>query len=72
MAGAISASSTDNYPEESIANTLEPKEIVSRRASYWSSTGQRNPDVPETLIYKLTSDFCVITEISVQPFQGIF
>lgn len=70
IAEAISASSTDNFPEESIENTLDPRELVSRRASYWSSKGQHNPEVPETLIYKLTSDFCVITEISVQPFQG--
>lgn len=68
---AISASSTDNYPAESIHHTLERGEIVGRRASYWSSKGQSNPSVPETLTYKLFSDFCVITEISVQPFKGI-
>ncbi|GAB2290960.1 hypothetical protein Dimus_025217 [Dionaea muscipula] len=69
---AISASSTDNYPEESIHNTLEPMDRVGRRASYWSSSGQRNPAVPEKLTYKLVSDFCVVTEISVQPFQAFF
>lgn len=68
---AISASSTDNYPEESIQNTLEPRDIVARRASYWSSKGQCDPSVPETLTYKLDSDFCVITEINIQPFRGI-
>lgn len=69
---AISASSTDNYPEESIQNTLEPSDRVEQRASYWSSEGESDPAVPETLLYKLTSNLCVITEIHVQPFQGGF
>ncbi|XP_030491084.2 F-box protein At4g00755 [Cannabis sativa] len=72
LAKAISASSTDNYPEESIDNTLEPREIISRRISYWSSTGQRNCEVPETLIYKLASNICVISEISIKPFEAFF
>ncbi|WCJ23146.1 F-box family protein [Euphorbia peplus] len=69
---AISASSTDNYPEESIHNTLEPRDIVQRGASYWSSKGHKNPAVPETLTYKLIADICVVTEISVQPFRAFF
>ncbi|KAL9270779.1 F-box protein-like protein [Drosera capensis] len=69
---AISASTTDNYPEESIHNTLEARDRVGRRASYWSSSGQSNPAVPEKLIYKLQSDFYIVTEISVQPFQAFF
>lgn len=69
---AISASSTDNYPEESINNTLHPKDIVLRTASYWSSKGKSNPAVPETLIYKLVSELCVITEINLRPFQAYF
>ncbi|XP_074271248.1 F-box protein At4g00755-like [Silene latifolia] len=66
---AVSASSTDNYPDESAYNTLEPGDETSHGASYWSSSGQSNPEVPETLTYKLTSNFCLITEINVQPFQ---
>lgn len=68
---AICASSTDNYPEESIQNTLEPSDSVDNRVSYWSSEGESNHAVPETLLYKLTSNLCVITEIHVQPFQGV-
>ena len=68
---AISASSTDNYPAETIDNTLLPAGIVSRRA-YWSSKGKSNPAVPETLTYKLVSEFCVITEIYIRPFKGIY
>lgn len=68
---AISASSTDNFPEESIFHTLEPRDVIGHRASYWSSKGQSDPSVPETLTYKLVSDFCIITEFSVQPFKGI-
>ncbi|XP_062156810.1 F-box protein At4g00755-like [Alnus glutinosa] len=69
---AISASSTDNYPEESIENTLQPADVVERRASYWSSKGQSNPAIPETLIYKLASELCVVTEINIRPFQVYF
>ncbi|KAL0002561.1 hypothetical protein SO802_016342 [Lithocarpus litseifolius] len=68
---AISASSTDNYPIETIDNTLLPANNVSWRA-YWSSKGQSNPAVPETLTYKLVSEFCVITEIYICPFKAYF
>ncbi|XP_044501839.1 F-box protein At4g00755-like isoform X2 [Mangifera indica] len=68
----IYASSTDNYPEESIHNTLESRDRVRRTASYWSSKGHSNPVVPETLIYKLVGDLCVISEINIQPFQAYF
>ncbi|KAJ8900323.1 hypothetical protein K2173_024963 [Erythroxylum novogranatense] len=69
---AISASSTDHFPEESVHNTLEPIDMFPRSPSYWSSIGQSNPAVPETLIYKLLADICVITEIRIQPFQDYF
>jgi len=67
---AISASSTDNYPEESIRHTLEPGDRTEYRASYWSSKGENDPSVPETLVYKLVSEMCLVSEIHVQPFQG--
>ncbi|KAJ7970003.1 F-box protein [Quillaja saponaria] len=69
---AISASSTDNYPEESIQNTLEPSDRTELRASYWSSKGDSDPSVPEKLLYKLKAKICVVTEIHVQPFQAYF
>ncbi|KAF8026578.1 hypothetical protein BT93_F3157 [Corymbia citriodora subsp. variegata] len=69
---AISASSTDDFEEEGFNNTLEKRDRVGRAASYWSSKGQNNPAVPETLIYKLVGDLCVITEIDIQPFQDYF
>ncbi|KAA8539884.1 hypothetical protein F0562_026576 [Nyssa sinensis] len=72
ISGAICASSTDNYPEESIRNTLEPSDRVDHRASYWSSKGESNPAVPETLVYKLIANLCVITEVHVQPFRVYF
>ena len=70
---AISASSTDNYPDESIENTLQSADIVPlpQTAFYWSSKGQKDPAVPETLIYMLKSEFCVITEINICPFEGM-
>ncbi|GLT49001.1 hypothetical protein SLA2020_225870 [Shorea laevis] len=69
---AISASSTDNYPRESIHNTLEPSDRVGDRASYWSSEGESDPAVPETLVYKLMTNMCLVTEIHIQPFQAYF
>lgn len=63
---AICASSTDSYPGKRIENTLSPC-----RAFYWSSKGQSNPAVPEALTYELVSEFCIITEINICPFQGI-
>lgn len=72
IANAISASSTDNYPDESVVNTLNPRDRFIRRASYWSSKGQSNPEVPEMLIYKLRAGIWVITEIDIQPFEAFF
>ncbi|KAD5961268.1 hypothetical protein E3N88_12741 [Mikania micrantha] len=69
---AIAASSTDNYPLESIHHTLEPGDRVDGRVSYWSSEGEVDPTIPERLIYKLNSNLCVITEIQIHPFQAYF
>ncbi|KAG1362310.1 putative F-box protein [Cocos nucifera] len=69
---AISASSTDYYPDESIDNTLEPKDQVGWTPSYWSSGGQIDPEVPETLTYRLVSKLCIINEIKIQPFKAFF
>ncbi|KAI3793041.1 hypothetical protein L1987_35653 [Smallanthus sonchifolius] len=69
---SIVASSTDNYPQEAIHNTLQPGDRIDQRASYWSSEGAVDPTVPETLVYKLTANLCVITEIHIHPFQAYF
>ncbi|XP_048127065.1 F-box protein At4g00755-like isoform X3 [Rhodamnia argentea] len=71
IAEAISATSTDNYPEESIRNTLEPRDRVQHRASYWSSKGESDPKVSESLVYKLNAKLCIVTEIHIQPFQDV-
>lgn len=72
IADPVSASSTDNYPEESIMNTLDPRDKILHRDSYWSSKGSDDSEVAETLIYNLTANFCVITEINLHPFQALF
>ncbi|XP_057798555.1 F-box protein At4g00755 [Salvia miltiorrhiza] len=69
---AVCASSTDNYPDESIKNTLQPSDRIGHRASYWSSKGASDPSASETLIYKLASRLCLITELHVHPFQAYF
>ncbi|KAL8500107.1 hypothetical protein ACS0TY_019923 [Phlomoides rotata] len=69
---AVSASSTDNFPDESITNTLHPRDRFIRRPSYWSSKGQSKPEVPETLVYKLRTGVWAITEIDIQPFKAFF
>ncbi|KAK3035673.1 hypothetical protein RJ639_032545 [Escallonia herrerae] len=72
IADAVCASSTDGYPDESIANTLDPRERNLWGYSYWSSQGQSDPDVPESLIYRLHATFCIITEINIKPFLAYF
>ncbi|XP_019413765.1 PREDICTED: F-box protein At4g00755-like [Lupinus angustifolius] len=72
IAKTLGASSTDNFPQESIDNTLEPRDTIAGRFFYWSSSGQSNPNVPETLTYELISQICVISEINIQPFQADF
>ncbi|XP_039065624.1 F-box protein At4g00755-like isoform X2 [Hibiscus syriacus] len=69
---AIAASSTDNYPEESIHNTLEPLDRIDNKALYWSSEGRSDPSISESLLYKLMAKMCLVTEIHVQPFQAYF
>jgi hypothetical protein len=70
---AVVASSTDNYPEESIVQTLYPRPRYpdEQTPSYWSSTGQRDVNYPETLTYYLMSNLCVVHEFRIRPFQGI-
>ncbi|XP_027151396.1 F-box protein At4g00755-like isoform X2 [Coffea eugenioides] len=72
LSEALGASSTDNYPDESIQNTPEPSDRIGQRPSYWSSKGEIDSAVPETLTYKLMAKLCVITEIHIQPFQVYF
>ncbi|PWA65054.1 F-box domain-containing protein [Artemisia annua] len=64
-----SASSTNNYPEESIINTMNLTQKCLDR--YWSSKGHDDPEVPQTLIYYLDGTICVITEIDITPFQAL-
>ncbi|XP_051148202.1 F-box protein At4g00755-like [Andrographis paniculata] len=69
---AVSASSTDKLPDESIANTLTSMDRYFHKASYWSSKGTADPDEPETLIYKLRPGVWVISEVLVRPFEAYF
>ncbi|KAM3280644.1 hypothetical protein ACQJBY_047444 [Aegilops geniculata] len=66
----IGASTTDNFPDETIENTLD--HLESNRPSYWSSGGQRDPATAECLIYRLQADLCLIDEIKLQPFKAFF
>lgn len=68
----IGASSTDYFPDETIDNTLEPQERINHRPSYWSSGGEVDPDVPESLTYRLNSDICIIDEVRIRPFKAFF
>ncbi|KMZ71503.1 F-box family protein, putative, expressed [Zostera marina] len=68
----INASSTDNYPDESIENTMNPSDFGGQGPSYWSSTGSKDSQKPETLTYELISDLCVVDEIKIKPFEAFF
>ncbi|KAL6607844.1 hypothetical protein ACP70R_040907 [Stipagrostis hirtigluma subsp. patula] len=68
----VAASSTDNFPEEAIDNTLVPFDHIEMTPSYWSSGGQTDPAVPESLIYRLQSDLCLIQEVNIEPFKAFW
>ncbi|XP_047081065.1 F-box protein At4g00755-like [Lolium rigidum] len=68
----VGASSTDDFPNETMVHTLHERGLVNFRPSYWSSCGSDNPDEPESLTYRLNSDFCIVDEIRVQPFKAFF
>lgn len=68
---AICASSTDRYPYEIIENTLVAGDTEDWMTSYWSSKGEVDPQVPETLTYKLDSSLCIVGEIKINPLKGI-
>ncbi|KAL6638322.1 hypothetical protein ACP70R_025894 [Stipagrostis hirtigluma subsp. patula] len=68
----VAASSTDNFPQETIDNTLEPFDYIEMTPYYWSSGGQSDPAVPESLVYMLQSHLCLIHEINIQPFKAFF
>ncbi|KAM0931725.1 hypothetical protein ACQ4PT_000145 [Festuca glaucescens] len=68
----IGASSTDQFPKETMEHTLDEDYIVNFRPSYWSSGGADNPDEPESLTYRLNHDICIVDEIKVQPFEAYF
>ncbi|XP_059288245.1 F-box protein At4g00755-like, partial [Lycium ferocissimum] len=72
IGNAVSASSTDHYPDESIVHTLVPRDRYQDLPSHWSSIGHSDPNASETLVYKLKADLCVITEIKIQPFKVYF
>lgn len=68
---AVAASSTDNS-DESIGETLHPgtRKLDDDGFSYWSSTGQEEPDIPESLVYRLSSPLCSVHEVQIRPFEG--
>jgi len=79
VVAALAASSTDNFPDESIEHTLEPLPYralprggLLPQPSYWSSTGTQDPNVPETLTYELEHRVTVVHEVRVQPFKASF
>ncbi|XP_074282085.1 F-box protein At4g00755-like [Silene latifolia] len=68
IAEALCASSTDRFPDEVVHNTLEED----YNFAYWSSKGTSDPAIPETLVYGLITDLCLISEIHVQPLRAFW
>ncbi|XP_026378560.1 F-box protein At4g00755-like [Papaver somniferum] len=64
--------SSNRSTAENIQQTLIPAVLFNGRFSYWSSPGKTNPEVPETLTYRLVSKLCFISEIHIEPFQGYY
>ncbi|KAJ0435134.1 putative F-box domain-containing protein [Helianthus annuus] len=71
IADPVSASST-GYPKDSIKNTICRGSYFKTicRGSYWLSRGSDDPETPETLIYNLSANFCVVTEINLHLRKG--
>lgn len=70
IAFPVGASSTNSDPVENVINTLVPLDRYTWGGSYWSSTGQSDPNVPEHILYRLITTTCLVTEIHIRPFQG--
>eukprot|EP00249_Psilotum_nudum_P013999 c24613_g1_i2 orf=366-1115(+) len=70
----LHASSTDDFPRESIAQTLFPssRHPDGGTSSYWCSKGESDTDTPETLTYRLIDRLCVVHEVKIQPFLAYF
>ncbi|KAF7046836.1 hypothetical protein CFC21_055835 [Triticum aestivum] len=68
----IGASSTDEFPMETIENTLHRLDQLNFRPCYWSSRGNRDPAAPECLIYRLQADLCLVDEIKMKPYKALF
>lgn len=70
LAFPIGASSTDRDLAENVINTLTPIDRYPRGASYWSSKGEIDPNVPENIMYRLNAGISIVTEVNIRPFEG--
>ncbi|XP_051123318.1 F-box protein At4g00755-like [Andrographis paniculata] len=64
----IGASSTDREVEN-VTNTLIPVDRYPWGASYWSSKGHSDPNAPESILYRLNSNICIVSEIDIRPYK---
>ncbi|XP_073127862.1 F-box protein At4g00755-like [Henckelia pumila] len=65
----VGASSTDTTVAQNIVNVLSPTDRYDWGHSYWSSKGQSDPNMPESILLKLNADICVVREIGIRPFE---
>lgn len=65
----VGASSTDTTVVQNIVNVLSTTDRYDWGHSYWSSKGQSDPNMPESILFKLNADICVISEIGIRPFK---
>ncbi|XP_011091631.1 F-box protein At4g00755 [Sesamum indicum] len=68
----IGASSTDHDLAENVINTLTPIDRYPGGASYWSSKGEKDPNVPENILYRLNTSISIVTEVHIRPFQAFW
>jgi hypothetical protein len=74
------ASSTDNHPQEGVANLLTPRSrpppglaaAWAGGATYWSSAGSPDPLSAEWVALRLVHPLCVVRTVTVRPFQAFF
>ncbi|KAH9624520.1 hypothetical protein KSS87_019494 [Heliosperma pusillum] len=68
----ICASSYGRVPDEEVSSEddFDYSHIDDENPTYWSSKGNKDPTISETVVYKTISNLCIIKEIHVQPFEA--
>ncbi|KAL3812666.1 hypothetical protein ACJIZ3_013934 [Penstemon smallii] len=68
----IGASSTNIYPMQSLVNVMVARDKYIWGVSYWSSKGQRDPNILDYTQFRLQSKVCVVNEIQIRHSEAFW